>query len=100
MGACGPDSTTQSVTVSSGIGINNISASSFNVYPNPSTDVIAVRLPVATTLTMTNVMGQEVMHTDIAAQATLTVNQLAAGVYRIKATDKQGKVYTANFVKQ
>jgi PKD repeat protein len=100
MGACGPDSTTQSVTVASGTGVNAIANSSFSVYPNPAADVIAVRLPAATTLVMTNVMGQEVMHTDIAAQATLNVNQLPAGVYRIKASDKQGKVYTANFVKQ
>lgn len=100
MGACGPDSTTQSVTVASGTGVNAIANSSFSVYPNPAADVIAVRLPAATTLVMTNVMGQEVMHTEIAAQATLNVNQLPAGVYRIKASDKQGKVYTANFVKQ
>ena len=100
MGACGPDSLTQSVTVSSGIGINTIATSSFNVYPNPAADVIAVRLPAATTLVMTNVMGQEVMHTEIAAQTTLNVNQLPAGIYRIKASDKQVKVYTANFVKQ
>ena len=100
MGACGPDSTTQTVTVASGVGINTIATSNFNVYPNPAADVIAVRLPAATTLVMTNVMGQEVMHTEIAAQASLNVNQLPAGVYRIKASDKQGKVYTANFVKQ
>ncbi len=100
MGACGPDSTTQSVTVAAGIGINTIATTNFNVYPNPAADVIAVRLPSATTVVITNVMGQEVMHMDIAAQASLNVNQLPAGVYSIKASDKQGKVYTAKFVKQ
>lgn len=70
-----------------------------NVYPNPANDKLFVEgLSAFTNVVIVNSLGQEVMQPKT-TKAYLAIDQLAPGVYFLKATGKDG-LYTQKFIKQ
>lgn len=72
---------------------------SINVYPNPANDKLFVAdLNGFTNLVIVNALGQEVARPK-AAKSFLAIDQLAPGIYFLKAAGKDG-LYTQKFIKQ
>lgn len=72
---------------------------SINVYPNPANDKLFVEgLNGFTNVIIVNSLGQEVARPK-AAKSFLAIDQLAPGVYFLKAIGKDG-LYTQKFIKQ
>jgi len=72
---------------------------SVNVYPNPANDKLFVeRLSEFKNVIIVNSLGQEVLQPK-AVKGYLAIDQLAPGVYFLKATGKDG-LYTQKFIKQ
>ncbi|MBL7703993.1 MAG: T9SS type A sorting domain-containing protein [Taibaiella sp.] len=70
-----------------------------NVYPNPANDKLFVEgLSGFKNVIIVNSLGQEVMQPKT-TKAYLAIDQLAPGVYFLKATGKDG-LYTQKFIKQ
>lgn len=70
-----------------------------HVYPNPANDKLFVEgLNTFKNVVIVNSLGQEVMQPK-ANKAYLAIDQLAPGVYFLKATGKDG-LYTQKFIKQ
>jgi trimeric autotransporter adhesin len=80
--------------VFSGAGVKNISASSFNVYPNPSTGRFTVYtgLQMAEgTVEVFNMLGQSVHKTNISGNETrVDILGNAAGIYFVQFTTQDG----------
>ena len=70
-----------------------------NVYPNPANDKLFVEgLSEFKNVVIVNSLGQEVMQLKT-IKSYLSIDQLAQGVYFLKATGKDG-LYTQKFIKQ
>lgn len=81
-------------------------ASTLNVFPNPASEYIVLELgeeliSTQATVVITNLTGQSVMEEVISAnQATLSVNDLPSGSYRVEVKDQNnGSIFTTTFVK-
>jgi len=77
--------------------VNESAAASLNVYPNPANDVLYVGLSDVTSVSIYNVAGALVK---VAGEATVNVADLNAGLYVVKATDANGNVSVAKFLKK
>jgi sugar lactone lactonase YvrE len=71
-------------------------------YPNPATKQLTIKSHRAKTIAVTNTMGQVVIEevNNNGDEATINVSSLAAGVYFVKVSDKDGNVVTKRFVKE
>lgn len=82
------------VEVDSVVSVGNISKLQASIYPNPAQSVVTITLPgnnIATDISMTNIMGQEVLNTNTRQPKTLLqVQHLPAGTYFIKVQNEQG----------
>jgi hypothetical protein len=88
------------------VSVNKISANTLKVYPNPTTSLVNIDLPSNLSsnakVSLTNVLGQEVVLNDITRNANsmqVNVNHLPNGVYTIKVIDG-GSVSTGSLVIQ
>jgi len=72
-----------------------------SIYPNPTTDYLIVHYPGMTALTVSNVIGQQVMSMNFesTSQKQLDVNELKNGVYFITIDTAEGK-FSTKFVKK
>ncbi len=77
-----------SVDVCQGIYINSSSNDFVSIYPNPSSGIITINVPVSTlnsTLEVYDVLGKQVLKNTINAESTrLNIHDLAQGVYYFK----------------
>ena len=86
-------------------GINDVSnENSLQVYPNPATTELKIRnneLRIEK-VEIENVLGQVVLHPLISSSSNLLIDvtNLSSGIYFLKATDANGKVSNAKFVKE
>jgi 1,4-alpha-glucan branching enzyme len=81
---------------------NSVSVGTLNVYPNPVADVLyVVDDKQLVQVSILNAIGQKVyvQHSKIGFKQ-IQLTHLEKGIYIITATDKNGTVYTAKFIKQ
>ena len=76
------------------LGMNEQLAMSFSAYPNPTADMLVVKMANATTgmLMVFNAQGALVMKVQVAqqSQVTLDLSEMATGVYTLMVQDQQG----------
>ena len=69
---------------------------SFNLYPNPTTSIVTAD-GIKGTFELFNILGK-LMQTS--KTNTIDLTQLARGIYLLKATDEQGRVYSQKIIKE
>lgn len=81
------------------MGVSDLSASSFVVYPNPATNLVKVDLKNADVKEMAvlNLAGQVVA---TSKTKNVNVSALPAGVYVVKVIDSKGATHTSKIVKK
>ena len=76
------------------LGMNEQLAMSFSAYPNPTADMLVVKMAANTTgaLLVFNAQGALVMKVQVAkqSQVTLDMSEMATGVYTLMVQDQQG----------
>lgn len=81
------------------IGNVYIDASQVSVYPNPAQDVLYIKSPVAVGVTLAAIDGRIIR--EVAECRTITIRDLAKGIYLLKIKDREGYVIkTEKIVKQ
>ncbi len=83
------------------LGIADVNAVQFNLYPNPAKHILNIKNSQNITLesaTIFNLSGKQVLNTEISG-GTLSVESLATGTYLIVLKDTTGKKYTQKFLK-
>ena len=74
-----------------GMGIEEHSASSFTVYPNPSTEKFTVDFPSETAqITLSDFSGRVINDQLVTAQSTIEITDLPAGSYHVTCTMPTG----------
>jgi len=98
-GNCSDTSACQSVTIST-IGIEEQTASNFNIYPNPAQDFVNLnKLTVGTTLQLTDMAGKVVLETIVLTEEmTLDVNDLNNGIYFVHLSNNTSIIGTKKLV--
>ncbi|MBR9757633.1 MAG: T9SS type A sorting domain-containing protein [Algicola sp.] len=79
------------ITVEEGLGVNDINASAFNMYPNPTSSYFKMAFTntlTQGTITVYNLLGKPVFNQDIHANKTLDipVSAWAKGMYLVKVS--------------
>ncbi len=83
------------------LGITDVNAVQFNLYPNPAKHILNVKNSENITLesaTIFNLSGKQVFNSAI-SDGTISVENLATGTYLIVLKDINGKKYTQKFLK-
>jgi hypothetical protein len=90
------------VTVSLAAGINDVSKSNLNIYPNPAKNQLTISSNqyLVNTIEVTNVLGQVCISIINHKSDIINIETLPSGIYFIKATDTNGKVMNGKFVKE
>lgn len=94
-GSCADTSACQAVTISTS-GIEEQTASNFNIYPNPAKDFVTLNnLTVGTTLQLTDMTGKTVLETSVSTEEmTIDLNGLTEGVYFVQILDNASIIGT------
>ncbi|MBN1597345.1 MAG: T9SS type A sorting domain-containing protein [Bacteroidales bacterium] len=80
-------------------GINIISVSSFNAYPNPAYETLHIPDDISVRkIEILNLLGQPV-YSENQSNNLINVSTLNAGIYFLKATDALNNVYVSKFTK-
>ncbi|MCX6295860.1 MAG: T9SS type A sorting domain-containing protein [Bacteroidetes bacterium] len=86
------------------VGISNIvQPSSISIYPNPANETIVVKhnFTSASILTLSNMLGQNVMTVQLTTQQqSVDISSLINGVYFATITSKEGKSKTIKIIKK
>ena len=98
---CGVSNSSQTVTITSTVGINDINYQDLNIYPNPAKDVLNVRLNnsngVINKIQIFNILGQVIYINDTPkTEEVININKLNKGVYYITVTT-DNKLFTKKF---
>jgi len=88
---CGVSHSSQSVTITSIVGIEEITSQNLIIYPNPAKALLNVRLnsktEVVQKIQIFNILGQEVYNdSSPKSEGTININNLSKGVYSLKVT--------------
>ena len=82
--------------VASGVGINNLENNTFNIYPNPATDIARIETAAnAKNINVINTLGQTVFTENLILEQhhyDLNIADFAAGVYVVKVKYSSGAV--------
>ncbi|MCC6701406.1 MAG: T9SS type A sorting domain-containing protein [Fluviicola sp.] len=92
---CSDTSACQAVTISTS-GIEEQTASNFNIYPNPAQDFVTLNnLTIGTTLQLTDMTGKTVLETSVSTEEmTIDLNGLMEGVYFVQILDNASIIGT------
>jgi hypothetical protein len=76
------------------VGMEEVDAARFQIFPNPASDRVTVKSPVEiTTIHVLNNSGQLVMDLQVnAAEHQLDVSQLESGIYYIRLETNEGQI--------
>jgi len=90
------------ITISVGEFKNTLVNGNLNVYPNPTDNVLYISEgKQLVQLSISNIFGQQVyVQKSSTGFIQISVQNFEKGMYVITGTDKEGKVYTAKFIKQ
>lgn len=81
--------------------VNNFSTTNIRMYPNPVNDVLTIEGSDIKSVAITTIAGQEIENFAVMNSRTeLNVQELSKGVYFVKVTKQNGKVFTDKFIKQ
>ncbi len=82
-------------------GLQEKTALSMGVFPNPVEDVISLsNINTLSTIQFYDAMGKQVLSVTNPKEATLDVSNLKAGVYFISTSDQNGKHASAKILKK
>jgi hypothetical protein len=90
------------VTVDLCVGLQNLTAQglSIQLYPNPTTGLVQVELNTHTQVTISNALGQVIMHTELnAGKQIIDLRNEEMGIYFVQF-NQNGKQQTVKVVKQ
>jgi hypothetical protein len=73
---------------------------SLTLYPNPVASYLVIETEHPSTLNLYNTQGQLLLDQEITATYTLDTSGLSKGIYLLKATDEQGRVYSQKIIKE
>jgi hypothetical protein len=73
---------------------------SLTLYPNPVASYLVIETEHPSTLNLYNTQGQLLVDIEISANYTLNTSELSRGIYLLKATDEQGRVYSQKIIKE
>ncbi|MGC9343294.1 MAG: T9SS type A sorting domain-containing protein, partial [Bacteroidales bacterium] len=84
------------------VSVGEVSAGSFQVYPNPATDQLHINNGSQISgITIANVLGEIVMNRNIESESVqLNISDLDAGYYILKIKTKDGNEITTSFMKK
>ena len=91
------DSLFNAVNPTVGIYENNLNENSISIFPNPTNSVLNIAATELTTVSIVNVLGQELMNAKIQGTSVLDVSTFETGIYFVKDLNS-GK--TIKFIKQ
>lgn len=77
---------TGSFTVVLPLTSNNISVSSFSIYPNPANDIIFIDTEKHSSISIYNISGQKIQDMDLSENTSVNIEQLNSGIYFVKVT--------------
>ncbi|MCH2225151.1 MAG: glycine-rich protein [Crocinitomicaceae bacterium] len=95
-GVCESDST---FSISNVAGISNSSVDNFNLYPNPSKDIVTITFEGQFTYYVFNILGEIVATASVVDKETLDLSSLKNGVYFVEVSDGEKK-QTVKLIKQ
>jgi hypothetical protein len=97
--SCADTSACQAVTISTS-GIEEQTASNFNIYPNPAQDFVTLNnLTIGSTLQLTDMTGKTVLETSVSTEEmTIDLNGLMEGVYFVQILDNASIIGTKKLV--
>lgn len=82
-------------------GISNITSAPFVVYPNPADDFVEIRTDKKMqNVVLTDAIGKEVREVNCEMGQSISLNDLAPGIYFLRGTDQDGVSYVAKIVKK
>jgi hypothetical protein len=70
------------ITISTGVGIQDVEASQFSIYPNPATEILYVEGEGVAEVY--NTLGQMVISNEVNGTAQINVSNLESGVYFVR----------------
>jgi len=73
---------------------------SLTLYPNPVASYLAIETEHPSTINLYNTQGQLLLDKKISATYTLNTSGLSRGIYLLKVTDEQGRVYSQKIIKE
>jgi hypothetical protein len=79
--------------MNNGLAIGDISelAQQIKIYPNPAQDIVYIMAPIAVNVEVTGIEGR--IFKNIKNATSISVGDLAAGMYLLRITDKDGTVW-------
>jgi len=100
-GCQGTDSITIACPGTTGIKSNTAEHGlSLNLYPNPITSSLVVETEEPLKINLYSIHGKLLVDIEITATYTLNTSGLSRGIYLLKATDEQGRVYSQKIIKE
>lgn len=88
------------VSVTAGVGVDELGLTEVNIYPNPTSDVLHVAADGYSTVSITNMLGQVISTKKISdTQFTLNVADLTSGVYFVRLQGERGTT-SKKFIKK
>ena len=95
----GNKTATFSLTKSSSVGVQAVSNTQFNAYPNPAKDQFTIEGATNGTLKIYDILGNELMNTTItSAKTTVNVSTFSNGVYFYNITSAGSSVKAGKFI--
>jgi len=90
--------TTQTISVNTCTGIQQLTNEQISIYPNPANDIITISIDNAiesVTIKLIDVLGKEILTKSSQKSTTqLNLNAVVNGVYSLKITDARGNEFT------
>jgi hypothetical protein len=81
-------------------GINAISKEEVSVFPNPTTGLVYVNgIQTSASVKVINLVGKEVINTEINANGTIDMSSVPAGIYMLVIENANGAISTKKVIK-
>ena len=85
---------------SDSVGIEEIIKEHINIYPNPFRDVIRLEMASPGRYEITAMDGRLLKEGRIGQKGSISLQDLAPGLYIIRLSDKNNNIYTRKIIKQ
>ncbi len=68
------------------VGVNTISRSDINIYPNPTLGIFTLDLQESAMVKILNITGQEIYNKDLSGRAIIDIQDVKSGIYLVNIT--------------
>ncbi|XOV69169.1 MAG: T9SS type A sorting domain-containing protein [Fluviicola sp.] len=74
------------------LGVEHNETSKISIYPNPTSGIISIQNPgkVLSAITVTNLEGRQILHTEINGTKSLDLSNNASGIYLVTVSNEKG----------